>query len=77
MNIFYKIIKRIKSVNLITVNLVIVNVLTLILLTMANDLDHFVKSFGQIAISICMILNAISGLHTDTGDGTELSDIDV
>lgn len=44
---------------------------------MANDLDHFVKSFGQIAISICMILNALSGLHTDTGDGTEISDIDV
>ena len=44
---------------------------------MANDLDHFVKSFGQIAISICMILNAVSGLHTDTGDGTEISDIDV
>ena len=77
MNIFYKIIKRMKSVNLITVNLVIVNVLTLILLTMANDLDHFVKSFGQIAISICMILNAISGLHSDNGDGTEIGDIDV
>lgn len=65
------------SVNLITVNLVIVNVLILILLTMANDLDHFVKSFGQIAISICMILNAVSGLHADTGDGTETGDIDV
>lgn len=77
MNIFYKIIKRMKYVNLITVNLVIVNVLILILLTMANDLDHFVKSFGQIAISICMILNALSSLHTDTGDGTEIGDIDV
>lgn len=66
-----------KSVNLITVNLVIVNVITLILLTMSNDLDHFVKSFGQIAISICMILNAVAGLHADTGDGTEIGDIDV
>jgi len=79
MNIFYKIRKLITpwKITLTQVNLVIVNVLILILLTMANDLDHFVKSFGQIAISICMILNAVSGLHADTGDGTEIGDIDV
>lgn len=79
MNIFYKIKKLITpwKITLTQVNLVIVNVLILILLTMANDLDHFVKSFGQIAISICMILNAVSGLHADNVDGTEIGDIDV
>ena len=79
MNIFYKIRKLITpwKITLTQVNLVIVNVLLLILITLSNDLDHFVKSLGQIAISICMILNALSGLHTDTGDGTEISDIDV
>lgn len=41
---------------------------------MSNDLDHFVKSLGQIAISICMILNAVSGLHSDNGNGTEIGD---
>ncbi len=79
MNIFYKIRKLITpwKITLTQVNLVIVNVLLLILITLSNDLDHFVKSFGQIAISICMILNAISGLHSDNGDRTEIGDIDV
>lgn len=79
MNIFYKIRKLIShwKPTLIQVNLVIVNVLILILITLSNDLDHFVKSLGQIAISICMILNAVSGLHTDTGDRTDVGDIDV
>ncbi len=79
MNIFYKIKKLITpwKITLTQVNLVIVNVLLLILITLSNDLDHFVKSLGQIAISICMILNAVSGLHTDNGDGTEIGGIDV
>ena len=79
MNIFYKIRKLITpwKITLTQVNLVIVNVLLLTLITLSNDLDHFVKSLGQIAISICMILNAVSGLYADTGDGTEIGDIDV
>lgn len=79
MNIFYKIRKLITpwKITLTQVNLVIVNVLLLILITLSNDLDHFVKSLGQIAISLCMILNAVSGLHADNSDGTEIGDIDV
>lgn len=79
MNIFYKIIKLIKSwkPTLTQVNLAIVNVLLLIMITLSNDLDHFVKSLSQIAISICMILNAVSGLQIDSSDTTELGDFDV
>lgn len=79
MNIFYKIIKLIKpwKPTLIQVNLALANVLLLIILTMSDDLDHFVRVFGQIAISICMILNAVSAGQTDSGDTTELGDIDV
>jgi hypothetical protein len=47
------------------------------MITLSNDLDHFVKSFGQISISICMILNALSGLQADTGDEIDIGDIDV
>ena len=44
---------------------------------MSKDLDEFVRVFGQIAISICMILNAVAAGQTDSGDTTELGDIDV
>lgn len=76
MNIFYKIIKHIKSWNLIRVNLVLVNVLLLMMLTAANDLDHFVKVFGQLSLSLVTLLQAVHGISdgTDLGD---LGDIDV
>jgi hypothetical protein len=73
MNIFYKIIKHIKSWNLIQVNLVLVNVLLLMMLTTANDLDHFVKVFGQLSLSIVTLLQAVYGISNET----ELGDIDV
>ena len=76
MNIFYKIIKQIKSWNLIQVNLVLVNVLLLMMLTAANDLDHFVKVFGQLSLSLVTLLQAVHGIG-GSSDGTELSDIDV
>lgn len=79
MNIFCKIRKLIKpwKITLTQVNLALANVLLLIILTMSKDLDEFVKVFGQIAISICMILNAVSAGQTDSCDTTELGDIDV
>ena len=73
MNIFYKIIKQIKSWNLIQVNLALVNVLLLIMISTANDLDHFVKVFGQLSLSLVTLLQAVHGIS----DGTELGDIDV
>jgi hypothetical protein len=73
MNIFYKIIKHIKSWNLIQVNLALVNVLLLIMISTANDLDHFVKVFGQLSLSLVTLLQAVHGIS----DGTELGDIDV
>ncbi len=73
MNIFYKIIKHIKSWNLIQVNLVLVNVLLLMMLTAANNLDHFVKVFGQLSLSLVTLLQAVHGIS----DGTDLDDIDV
>lgn len=73
MNIFYKIIKNIKSWNLIQVNLVLVNVLLLMMLTTANDLDHFVKVFGQLSLSLVTLLQAVHGIS----DGTDLGDMDV
>lgn len=76
MNIFYKIIKQIKSWNLIQVNLVLVNVLLLMMLTAANDLDHFVKVFGQLSLSLVTLLQAAHGIG-GSSDGTELGDIDV
>ena len=80
MNIFCKIRKLIKpwKITLTQVNLALANVLLLIILTMSRDLDEFVRVFGQIAISICMILNAVSLSKTDdSGDTTELGYIDV
>jgi hypothetical protein len=76
MNIFYKIIKQIKSWNLIQVNLVLVNVLLLMMLTAANDLDHFVKVFGQLSLSLVTLLQAVHGIGGSSST-TELSDIDV
>jgi len=77
MNIFYKIRNLIRKVTLTQVNLVFVNVILIVILAMSRDLDHFVKVFGQIALSICMILNAVSTGQSDDGDTTELGDIDV
>lgn len=79
MNIFCKIRKLLKpwKITLTQVNLALANVLLLIILTMSKDLDEFVRVFGQIAISICMILNAVAAGQTDSGDTTELGDIDV
>lgn len=73
MNIFYKIIKQIKSWNLTQVNLVLVNVLLLIMISTANDLDHFVKVFGQLSLSLVTLLQAVHGIS----DRSELGDIDV
>ena len=69
-------IKHIKSWNLTQVNLVLVNVLLLMMLTAANDLDHFVKVFGQLSLSLITLLQAVHGIG-ESSDGTELSDIDV
>jgi len=76
MNIFYKIIKHIKSWNLIQVNLVLVNVLLLMMLTAANDLDHFVKVFGQLSLSLVTLLQTVHGIG-GSSDGTDLGNIDV
>jgi len=43
------------------------------MLTAANDLDHFVKVFGQLSLSLVTLLQAVHGIS----DGTELGDIDV
>lgn len=72
-----KIIKFAKSLSLTKVNLALVNVLLIMIVTMSKDLDEFVKVFGQISLSICMILNAVSGLHSDNQDNTDIGDIDV
>jgi len=76
MNIFYKIIKHIKSWNLIQVNLVLVNILLLMMLATAKDLDHFVKVFGQLSLSLVTLLQVVHGIG-GSSNGTELSDIDV
>lgn len=76
MNIFYKIIKNIKSWNLTQVNLALVNVLLLIMISTANDLDHFVKVFGQLSLSLVTLLQAVYGIG-GSSDTTELGDIDV
>jgi len=72
-----KIIKFAKSLSLTKVNLALVNVLLIIIVTMSKDLDEFVKVFGQISLSICMILNAVNGLHSNNQDSTDIGDIDV
>jgi len=72
-----KIIKFTKSLSLTKVNLALINALLIIIVTMSKDLDEFVRVFGQISLSICMILNAVSGLHSDNQDSTDIGDIDV
>ncbi len=76
MNIFYKVIKHIKSWNLTQVNLALVNVLLLIMISTANDLDHFVKVFSQLSLSLATLLQAVHGI-SGSSDGTEVGDIDV
>ena len=76
MNIFYKIIKHIKSWNLTQVNLALVNVLLLIMISTANDLDHFVKVFGQLSLSLVTLLQVVCGIG-GSSDETDLGDIDV
>lgn len=76
MNIFYKIIKHIKSWNMTQVNLTLVNVLLLIMISTAKDLDHFVKLFGQLSLSLVTLLQAVRGIG-GSSERTELGDIDV
>ena len=57
-------------------NLVLVNVLLLMILTAANDLDHFVKVFGQLSLSLVTLLQAVYGIG-GSSDETDLGDIDV
>lgn len=63
-----------KKINLIKINLVLVNVFMIILITKANDIDHFVKVFGEIALILTTIVHAISALGIGA-DG--MDDIDV
>lgn len=73
MNILHKIIKHIKSWNLIQVNLVLVNVLLLAMLAQAENLDHFVKVVGQLALSLFTILHTITHISGDTAiDGGDI-----
>lgn len=77
MNIFYKIIKHIKSWNLIQVNLALVNVLLLIMISTANDLDHFIKVFGQLSLSLVTLLQAVHGIGGPVNSTENTIDIDV
>jgi hypothetical protein len=46
------------------------------MISTANDLDHFIKVFGQLSLSLVTLLQAVHGISdgTDLGD---LGDIDV